>query len=444
MAYSMITKTPFGREALQYAMGNGIGHNGNEERNVYTGTINLLPGIDFADQMEQYWIRSRKNHKIQLQRIVQSFSLKEFDPSNPEDRLKANMIGQEFVRKHYPGRQAVVFTQIDGKGGKIHNHIFINDVSMIDYKGCTPEQTHYKSVEKWTDAITSEYTVLDTGKADPKEKATRTERARREDGRYVLKDDIRERVISAMNDATSEADFLDQCKRHGLGVTVKDNKSHGHYYTYELIDFSKAPVDETAPKNVKTRSYKLGSDYGYEALMERIRKRSKTLQPDIHDAGSVSGHHRKPEEPKPKEEEQPAVPLEPEVHPADPGMVMTIEPVSEEMLQDASEDPEPVPDMKQADETPGTESIPAGNSVRKPDEKKTSEMTHEERMIRLAQRAREQEERNRKRQEIAERNFTAMQREVRGNRKITSGTADSITERIRKYAEKHPEEGMEI
>ena len=70
----MITKTPFGREALQYAMGNGIGHNGNEERNVYTGTINLLPGIDFADQMEQYWIRSRKKQKIQLQRIVQSYS----------------------------------------------------------------------------------------------------------------------------------------------------------------------------------------------------------------------------------------------------------------------------------------------------------------------------------------------------------------------------------
>jgi hypothetical protein len=74
----------------------------------------------------------------------------------------------------------------------------------------------------------------------------------------------------------------------------------------------------------------------------------------------------------------------------------------------------------------------------------SSEMTHEERMIRLAQRAREQEERNRKRQEIAERNFTAMKREVRGNRKITTGTAESITERIREYVEKHPEEGMEI
>ena len=81
--------------------------------------------------MEMYWNRARANHKIQVLRIVQSFSTKELNPQDENDILTANLIGQEFVQKYYPDRQAVVFTQIDGKSGLVHNHVIISDTDII-------------------------------------------------------------------------------------------------------------------------------------------------------------------------------------------------------------------------------------------------------------------------------------------------------------------------
>ena len=100
-----------------YAAGHAKGHNGHEQRNAMVGYVNLLPGVDPADQMQTRWNKARKNHTTQVLRIVQSFSRNELNPESPEDILTANMIGQEFVQKHYPNRQAMVFTQIDGKSG---------------------------------------------------------------------------------------------------------------------------------------------------------------------------------------------------------------------------------------------------------------------------------------------------------------------------------------
>ena len=61
-------------------------------------------------------------------RLVISYSRNELDPDNPADILKADEIGQKIVNKYYPNRQAVVFTQIDGKSGLVHTHILISDV----------------------------------------------------------------------------------------------------------------------------------------------------------------------------------------------------------------------------------------------------------------------------------------------------------------------------
>ena len=75
------------------------------------------------------------------------------------------------MNEHFKGRQALVCTQIDGKKGYVHNHILINDVSMIDLKGCVKEQYYYKNIEIWTDEITQEYTILDLGEKNAEEKA---------------------------------------------------------------------------------------------------------------------------------------------------------------------------------------------------------------------------------------------------------------------------------
>ncbi len=107
MAYSAVTRTAFGAEALDYVLSEK-GHNNALRRNEMVTPINMRSDISYKDQMKKYWFRARINHKTQIIRIIQSFSKKEFDPNDPADILKANELGQEFVDVYYPNRQAPV------------------------------------------------------------------------------------------------------------------------------------------------------------------------------------------------------------------------------------------------------------------------------------------------------------------------------------------------
>lgn len=278
MAYSRVTRTAFGRDALEYAAGHGAGHNQNEQRNAYVGYVNLLPGIDPADQMEMYWNRARANHKTQVLRIVQSFSKKELNPQDENDILTANLIGQEFAKKYYPDRQAVVFTQIDGKSGLVHNHVIVSDTDIFSYKGCTKEQYHFPKVKEWTNVIASQYFELDSGVQQVEDKTTQTERHKREIGEYVWKDDLKERITSAMESAQSEQEWMQNLVRTGVNIEVHDSKKRGRYYTYELVDTTQFPAGKKIPQNLKARSYKLGTLYDSEHVQEVFKEKEAELE----------------------------------------------------------------------------------------------------------------------------------------------------------------------
>ena len=250
------------------------------KRNAVLTAINMCRKVPYEIQMNRYWRRARSNHKIQIIAIVQSFSKKEFDPKNKGDILKANQVGQQLVNEHFKGRQALVCTQIDGKKGYVHNHILINDVSMIDLKGCTKQQYYYKNIEIWTEEITQEYTILDLGEKNVEEKVTRTERAKREKGEYVYRDDIRERVLVAMKNSASEEDYFRRLSKNGIGVKKKNSPKYGEHYVYELLDFSKVPEGTKLPKhgNRSARSYRLGTLYGPEALQVEIERFNRIMK----------------------------------------------------------------------------------------------------------------------------------------------------------------------
>ena len=279
MAYSSVKRVVCGYSALHYVIYEH-GHNGHENRNAMLTAINMCRKVPYEIQMNRYWRRARSNHKIQIIAIVQSFSKKEFDPKNKGDILKANQVGQQLVNEHFKGRQALVCTQIDGKKGYVHNHILINDVSMIDLKGCTKQQYYYKNIEIWTDEITQEYTILDLGEKNAEEKVTRTERAKREKGEYVYRDDIRERVLAAMKNSASEEDYFRRLSKNGIGVKKKNSPKYGEHYVYELLDFSKVPEGTKLPKhgNCSARSYKLGTLYGPEALQVEIERFNRIMK----------------------------------------------------------------------------------------------------------------------------------------------------------------------
>ena len=267
MAYTRVTRTANGHGALMYAYGKGKGHNGSDVRNDLIANVNILPGVPAEIQMQKYWNRARANHKTQVIRVVQSFSVRELNPDEPADILTANIIGQEFVQKYYPDRQAVVFTQTDGKSGLIHNHVIISDTDMTSSRGCDKQQYYQPTLAKWTDEIAGQYFELDSGDTTVPDKTTQTERAKRALGEYVWKDDLKSRITEAMNESESEDDWIKNLPAHGVNIEVHDSKKRGKYYTYELMD-TDGFGDKKIPQNLKSRSYKLGTLYDAEHVQE--------------------------------------------------------------------------------------------------------------------------------------------------------------------------------
>ena len=288
MAYTRVTRTANGAGALAYAYGKGKGHNDNQHRNDMIANVNILPGVLTEIQMQKYWNRARANHKIQVIRVVQSFSINELNPDEPADILTANMIGQEFAHTHYPDRQAVVFTQTDGKSHLVHNHIIISDTDMTSSKGCDKQQYYQPTLAQWTNEIAGQYFELDFGNAKTPDKTTQTERAKRELGEYVWKDDLKSRITEALNESESEEDWIKNLPAHGVNIEVHDSKKRGKYYTYELMD-TDGFGDKKIPQNLKSRSYKLGTLYDAEHVQEYFSE--KEMEHKLHGNRNEDDEH---------------------------------------------------------------------------------------------------------------------------------------------------------
>lgn len=288
MAYTRVTRTANGHGALMYAYGKGKGHNGSDVRNDLIANVNILPGVPAEIQMQKYWNRARANHKTQVIRVVQSFSINELNPDEPSDVLTASMIGQEFAHTYYPDRQAVVFTQTDGKSHLIHNHIIISDTDMTSSKGCDKQQYYQPTLAKWTDEIAGQYFELDFGDTTVPDKTTQTERAKRALGEYVWKDDLKSRITEAMNESESEEDWIRNLPAHGVNIEVHDSKKRGKYYTYELMD-TDGFGDKKIPQNLKSRSYKLGTLYDAEHVQEYFSE--KELEHKLHGNRNEDNEH---------------------------------------------------------------------------------------------------------------------------------------------------------
>lgn len=329
MAYTRVTRTANGAGALAYAYGKGKGHNDHQHRNDMIANVNILPGVPTEVQMQKYWNRARANHKTQVIRVVQSFSINELNPDEPSDVLTASMIGQEFAHTYYPDRQAVVFTQTDGKSHLIHNHIIISDTDMTSSKGCDKQQYYQPTLTQWTNEIAGQYFELDFGNAKTMDKTTQTERAKRALGEYVWKDDLKSRITEALNESESEEDWIKNLPAHGVNIEVHDSKKRGKYYTYELMD-TDGFGDKKIPQNLKSRSYKLGTLYDAEHVQEYFSE--KELEHKRHGNRDEDNEHVTVQE----DETDVALPVQEDVTPVQRAA----------MLPDADEEDEDAPDRK--------------------------------------------------------------------------------------------------
>ena len=322
--FTRITPSKNGRESLQYARGseNGKGHNNKEHRNLLVGGVNLLPDseMSYEDQMGIFWKKAKPNHKIQVRRIIGSFSKKELDPEDPNAKYKAMEMATEFSEKFYPDRQAAIFIQDDGEGGCIHFHLIVNDCAMTDNKGCSADQQKFWYVEKNFDELAKSYIELDAGEL-AKDKTTQTERRKRKENQkaieagepekveYLWRDDMKSRIRESMKEATNREDFLMRLTAHGVEGEFRSSKKRGAYIIYELVDLS-GFNGEPPKKNgyFKSKSFKMGDDFEIEELDRQIQNNlgKNTVQDShIEDVEPVMKQHKaKKEDPKQKTEEE--------------------------------------------------------------------------------------------------------------------------------------------
>lgn len=236
---------------------------GNDRAVVRSG-INISPTYA-TDEMKA--VRQHANGdtvKNQAVRIIQSFAADDLDITNPNDWQKCNEIGYEFARRafcgldderkegYYPPYQIAVYTHVDGKGHKLHNHIIINKTNLNDGKQWTVDNLdqEWRGFREINDAVCREYGLKITQERSKKVKKTISERELELKGQYVWKNDLRARIDEALAKIKKKNISLEDALK-ARGVDVRRRGQNGISYAF---------VDNEGKKRI-SRGQRLGTNY---------------------------------------------------------------------------------------------------------------------------------------------------------------------------------------
>ena len=307
MAYARISHTRNGRQALQYVLEGPPHDDAAEARNLYVTSVGLLPPEteSYYDQCERIFSKASSRNKNQIRRVIVSFSENELDPDDPNAPFKAAEIGTRIAEEGYPGFPCLIAVSNDGHGHKLHLHACFANVNVLDNnKGFSDDQTKHWYLKQVTDKVCQDYFELDDGRK-AKDKVTQSERRKREENeqikkdnknlpadqqkplKYIWKDDLKSRIKDAMREATDRDDYLSKLTLHGVEGEYKSTKKNGDFILYELTDVTNFPENEKIPANLKSKSYKLGADFGIEALDRQLGISAPEPTPEIR-PGSLS------------------------------------------------------------------------------------------------------------------------------------------------------------
>ena len=220
----------------------------------------------FNKQVKSAVSRSgRKTNKdIQCYRLLQSFSEKEADPSSGNAGRTCHEIGVALVQSLYPGHQATVTTQRDGKSGHWHNHIVVMAVNAATGKAARGRQTNYMTVRRESERLLKENGITpDSGKKHPKRK-----KAAELEGGYSWMDDLQGRVSRALDQAISFDNFHERLKKSEVRIP---RDIIGKTLTFELM--AKVPDTVKVPKRgMRSRSTKLDPEWTVDYISKRLRR----------------------------------------------------------------------------------------------------------------------------------------------------------------------------
>lgn len=267
MTIVKISSTRNARSAINYL--GGKAHNGSKKRELLaTGLLTSYENAktNFTDHLQKV---KKKSTQVEAYRVVQSFSATEIDVNNLEDVAKAHAIGCETAKLLFPNRQVVIVTQADGKNGIVHNHMVGESPDLVDGKALRGNSMSWKHVAEVSDRVSEDWglsPVVPTKTV----KQTTPEVKLREQGVYVWKDDLRQRIDTAKTDS-SVVDFKsyrEALAKAGVEVSQRGKKTKMYSYQFEGEN----------GKMYKSRANKLGSEYGHDTFEPIYKSHSKAAK----------------------------------------------------------------------------------------------------------------------------------------------------------------------
>ena len=258
---------------------------------------------DFAIACLRANLRYGKNQK--REDVKSHHYIISFDPKDvPDHGLtvdRAQQLGEEYCKNHFPGHQAIVCTHPDGHNGSgnVHVHIVINSLRIMEVPfmpymdrpcdtqpgmkhRCTNAAMEYfrsEVMEMCHDAGLYQIDLLNGSKT----RVTEREYWAKKKGQIALdeenavlaeqglpvkqtkfetdKDNLREEIRMALSDATNFEDFAEKLLRRG--ITVKESRGRLSY----------RPPDRTRPITAR----KLGDDFDKTAVFAAFVRNAKQV-----------------------------------------------------------------------------------------------------------------------------------------------------------------------
>ena len=258
----------------------------NNDRAVVRSGINVSPTLA---KVQMKVVRNHANGdtvKNQAIRIIQSFSPDDLDITKPENWQKCNDIGYEFARRafggskfddtDYPPYQIAIYTHVDGKGHKLHNHIIINKTNLDDNKQWHVENLNdeWLSFRDINDEVCREFGLKIPQERSKQVKKTISERELELKGQYVWKNDLRSRIDQA----------LDEIQKNNISLEEALKSREGDLRRRGQNGISFAFVDDEGKKRI-SRGQRLGTKYerktidDYEQGIQQQRQQQQADEP---------------------------------------------------------------------------------------------------------------------------------------------------------------------
>ena len=244
MAYVKVGSHASASACLTY----GEYKDGERREGVEVGGVNCTPETA-KQEFRAARIMWDKEDGLQCHTVIQSF-----DDSDGLTAKRANELGQETARRLAPGYQAMVYTHTDGAGGKTHNHIIINAVSVEDGKKLNT-RGFLNDARRVSNEISREHGLHVIEERTRKTRFTMAERALMDKGVQPWKDELREVIDMASRSCRSLDDVRTFLREHGVQIGERTRKRDGETgWTYQH------------PNGMKCRAAKLGEDYTPQAI----------------------------------------------------------------------------------------------------------------------------------------------------------------------------------